>query len=134
MEEMAEVGDSNTTETTEINKFMVRELPPCSLCKWQKTNPLSRLSAILATLPRLVLDVVEPSPEDVVNVVAEVIQEVAEDNSKGLVDEVDSKVMVTIAVVAEEVHEAAEDLDGKTTISHKEIVMPLSISSPTGKC
>src|SRR3954469_10283901 len=99
---------------------------------------MSRLSLSLA-IPvihrRRDSDVVEPSLGDGVNVVEELIPEVAEGNSKELGDEVVNKVttnMITGAAVVVLVVE--EDLAGRITISHNGTAMPLSISSRIGKC
>lgn len=100
-----------------------------------RTNLPSLLLATLAILPRPALDVEEPLPEDVGNVVEEEIPGVAEVNSNELEDEVDNKVTtVTIPVVDEVVHEVEGNLAGKIMTSHKETVMLLLTLSLTGRC
>merc|ERR1711900_16627 len=134
-EEMAEVGDNNTTETTEINKSTVPVHPPYSLYNSPKMNLPSPLSAILATRRRQDLAGVEHSREGGVNVADAAIPEVDVDSFRELEDEEASKVTTTmISEEAAEVRVVDGDLAGRITTSHSATAMRLLTSSLTGRC
>jgi len=132
---LMEMQGTTTNILGQINKFTALAHHPFLQFNWQKMNLLSLLSATLATLQRPVLAVVELSLEDVDNVVPELIPEAVVDNSKESAAAVASKVITNMIVEEDaEVRGVEEGLVGRTTTSHNETVMHLSISSPTGRC
>jgi hypothetical protein len=116
---------------------MEPELLRFLLCNWQKTSLHFPLSATPVILQRLASDEVESSQEGGVSVADVATQEEAEVNSKELVkaEEVNrvATINMTLEVVAEVLVED-DDLDGRITTSHNEIVMHLSILNRIGKC
>lgn len=135
MDEMAEGGDNNTIEITEINKFMapvhLLSLPFHNLLKM---SPPSPLSAIPATRRRRDSGVVQPSLEDGVNVVDVPIRGAAGGNFKELEDEAVSSIITMMRGEAVVVRVVEDDLAGKITTSRSATVMLPSISSLTGRC